>query len=539
MFRCTVRPPCRRASLWIVLLLFLPVAPAAGEEPPWRPDPADWPMFMHDAQNTGATPAVLPLRPLHMRWHEAFWEWTHLWSQPAIVGPDLYLAMMDGVLVHLDAETGEERWRHQAADAIAVTPCVVGDLIVYGDFAGRIVALDRRSGEPRWQVPTDGPIYSSPTYADGLLFVGSNDARLYCLRPSDGEVLWAFETGDMIYSSPAYWDGVVYFASEDMHAYAVNAADGSLRWKHRLFGPCNRSNHPWVAAEAGKVVFCSASNSDAEAGHSQKSTIWMSVPKPWVAEAMGLAPGSNVGHWQLSDPYQQMRLSIRNAIERPELQAYYVFDLGSGQEMRDFTYRPAEGEPIVSPYLPFVCWYNNAARSVLVGSRLYVQDMGIGGDGGVFQVDLATGEFRQVAQGRPHRGDEYTALTATAGVPLAGFMNYVGALDPRGGRRIELWNHSDNRFWYQVPLPPPQLSIWPIDHPDGWQPGMGEYLQKDDQAMREGRAHTRALSWGHFYTGLGTGYGGGSCYGQLIVAGGTAYYPVAGNLICFEPAEGQ
>jgi hypothetical protein len=529
------RIACR--GLLLLLLVAALGAPAAGQQPgePWRPAPGDWPMFMHNAQNTGQTPATLPLQRLHLRWHQTFWEWTHLWSQPVIAGSDLYLAMMDGVLVHLDADSGRENWRHQAADAIAITPCIVDGLIIYGDFAGRIVALDRRDGRPRWSIQAGGAIYSSPTYADGRLFVGSNDGRLYCVDPVSGQVLWTFQAGEMIYSSPAYWDGVVYFASEDMYAYAVNAADGQLRWKHRLFGPCNRSNHPFVAAEAGVVVFTAPSNSDSEAGHSQKDTIWRSVPKPWLQKAWNTTGA--VGHWQAKDIDEIVELSIRNIRQTPELQAIYVYDLKSGQEVRDFTYVGTSGQRHESPFLPLVTWYNNAARGVLVdGHILYLQDIE-NHVGGVFRVDLKTREFRRDSlDGHPHRGDEFTALTAAGNVPLAGFMEYVGAYNPQTRRRFEMFNEAHQRHWYVLPLPPPQLKIWPNDNPEGWQPGMREYLRMHDQAMKEGRSRIRAMVWGHFYTGLGTGYGGGAAYGQLIIANGRAYYPVGGSLICFEPA---
>jgi len=110
---------------------------------------ADWPMYRHDAQRSGRSPA----------------------SVPANVAP-LWQADLGG----------------------EITPPVIADgrLVVAIKDAHRVCCLDASDGKPQWTFTAGGRIDSPPTFHGGTVLFGCRDGWVYCLRASDGQLAWRF-----------------------------------------------------------------------------------------------------------------------------------------------------------------------------------------------------------------------------------------------------------------------------------------------------------------------------------------------------------
>jgi alcohol dehydrogenase (cytochrome c) len=64
-----------------------------------------------------------------------------------------------GWVVAIDADSGEERWKHQMdAPILGAVTVTAGGLVVTGDMAGTLVALDAESGEELWSTSTGGAL---------------------------------------------------------------------------------------------------------------------------------------------------------------------------------------------------------------------------------------------------------------------------------------------------------------------------------------------------------------------------------------------
>jgi outer membrane protein assembly factor BamB len=185
-------------------------------------------------------------------------------------GPQRRFALADGCDTAIGTDTvGDltEAWFFNTDDVVTATPAVAGGSVFVGDWAGTFYAIDAETGEERWRHTTDphptvysGQIVSSAAVADvdgrSLVYFGGGKT-LYALDAATGEEVWAFDTAvfDLedehdvdattsddqrpteIQSSPLVVDGkvIVGFDAHDRPGFragviAVDAATGELVW---------------------------------------------------------------------------------------------------------------------------------------------------------------------------------------------------------------------------------------------------------------------------------------------------------------------
>ncbi|MBI2804049.1 MAG: PQQ-binding-like beta-propeller repeat protein [Planctomycetes bacterium] len=184
-------------------------------------DAADWPMWRHDANRSGASPHTLP-KKLHLQWSRQYRSTATAW-------PDQAKMQFD----------------------IAREPVVGGQTIYFNSSRYDAVrALDTRTGDEKWTFFADGPIRFAPALGKDRLYFVSDDGYLYCLKAETGKLLWRFRGGpgdrkilgnDRLISTwpargaPVLADGNVYFAASiwpfmGIFIHAVDADTGKAVW---------------------------------------------------------------------------------------------------------------------------------------------------------------------------------------------------------------------------------------------------------------------------------------------------------------------
>jgi outer membrane protein assembly factor BamB len=118
------------------------------------------------------------------------WKYDHKISwvigSPAVVDGMVYVGSSDAhFLQALDAATGVERWRTDAASTVWGSAAIAGKHVVYGDGAGRLHIGDRDTGKDLALFRTGAAIHSSPVVDGNLVVFGSDDGGVYALRISD------------------------------------------------------------------------------------------------------------------------------------------------------------------------------------------------------------------------------------------------------------------------------------------------------------------------------------------------------------------
>ncbi len=276
-----------RPTFLLAAALMLRVACATGAEH------ADWPMFGHDPQHTGASACNFASSDLRRAWRfkpgAHVWSYereTAVWSSPVVasVGDKtlLFVGSYDRNVYALNAATGKVVWRFTTGGPVSSTPAVArvgGRMCVFAASAGRtIYALDAASGEQVWAHETFAWGYTvAPSKMSSIVvaevagepavFLGVwNNKRSGFRNVQRGEVLaldaktgrkrWGQVLGSSFVTTPAVAkvDGAeaLLVATYDGKLYSLDLASGARRWaattNERVF------SSPSVALAGGRTL---------------------------------------------------------------------------------------------------------------------------------------------------------------------------------------------------------------------------------------------------------------------------------------------
>lgn len=174
-----------------------------------------------------------------------------------------YTPIPDGItdairpLIAVDAQTGEELWRHDPPVAaeqtyFAGTPAIVDGLLVMGTYTGLLVGLDAKSGEERWTFDIKGAMRESrPVVEDGVLYISDIASVSAVKLGNTPEFLWktSLADGDVEVVSPTVSvDGEFVVVStvapladpsadedaKDTVIHVLNVADGSEAYRYQF-----------------------------------------------------------------------------------------------------------------------------------------------------------------------------------------------------------------------------------------------------------------------------------------------------------------
>jgi outer membrane protein assembly factor BamB len=263
------------------------VQPAIGLRPPFRVvwsrglgSLVEFPAVVSDGiayiGNNHGTVYALSMRNGRVLWRHAV-RGGKMASSPAVVGDELVVHGMDGVVRVLDRHTGRLRfglrvgspiesspivrdridyfgawngnvyaldlrtrrfrWVHHGGSKITSSAALAGRTLYIGDYGGRLLALAPGNGGLRWSAGVNGRIYGTPAVWGGRVFVPSSDGGSLTAFTTGGRYLWRVHTGSYVYSSPAVWAGRVFFGSYNGLLYCVSAWSGRVGWTVWTGGP--------------------------------------------------------------------------------------------------------------------------------------------------------------------------------------------------------------------------------------------------------------------------------------------------------------
>lgn len=181
-------------------------------------------------------------------------------STPAFDGETLFVGGINELLVALDGETGEVRWRvdlparfgtEKPDFGFATSPLVAGDFL-FVQAANSLVKLDKKSGETVWRaLAGDGDMMSSGAFSSPMLatlhgrrqLVVQTRTHLHGIDPADGTVLWRHEVpsfrGMNILTPTVFGDGVFTSTHRNRsYFYRIEARDSGFEareaWNHKV-----------------------------------------------------------------------------------------------------------------------------------------------------------------------------------------------------------------------------------------------------------------------------------------------------------------
>jgi len=175
------------------------------------------------------------------------WDFQH--SSPVIHDGVIYIGTEKGILIGVDAKSGEAVFRCQtlSESAIRATPVVFDGLVMYGDWDGVFYANRIENGSLAWKYDTkkDGTfpwvnaIHGTPTVNDGQVYFAGRSCRLYSLDARTGKKNWHYSspTDQWLLGGPEIVDGTVFLGSSDQRLFhALDARNGELQWTTEVDG---------------------------------------------------------------------------------------------------------------------------------------------------------------------------------------------------------------------------------------------------------------------------------------------------------------
>lgn len=153
-------------------------------------------------------------------------------STPALADGTVYVGANDGV-VHAVAG-GEFEWAGDVGSAVLSNLAVADGTVVVTTRSGDVVALDADdNGAELWRVETDGSFEaSSPVIDDGTVYAASD--AVYALSLTDGSEEWSAAFGGTSVSTPTVFDGAVHVGDDDGSVTAFDADTGDSLWETDL-----------------------------------------------------------------------------------------------------------------------------------------------------------------------------------------------------------------------------------------------------------------------------------------------------------------
>ncbi|MBN1542620.1 PQQ-like beta-propeller repeat protein [candidate division KSB1 bacterium] len=152
-----------------------------------------------------------------------------VFSEPLIVGGDLYIAYYGGSLVCHDLESGVVRYKIDLPTRLESSPSFASGLVILGGDDGVVRAY--RDEKKEWEFKTDGAIKAAPACRDGRVYLGTADERFYCLDASNGKPVWSFAADGKIMNEAAIDGQRVCFGTTRGTLFCLDAESGKELWR--------------------------------------------------------------------------------------------------------------------------------------------------------------------------------------------------------------------------------------------------------------------------------------------------------------------
>jgi outer membrane protein assembly factor BamB len=141
----------------------------------------------------------------------------------------------EGAVVHLDAASGEVKWKTGSLGTVSAKPAFSVGRVVLGTAEKQVVSISARDGELLNKLPLDFAPTSISFSSKGGTLVGDERGHVMLLGDHDNKTVWKFKSGAGVSSVFNAEEGVL-LTSLDNFVYFISDYNGDVIWKRRLPG---------------------------------------------------------------------------------------------------------------------------------------------------------------------------------------------------------------------------------------------------------------------------------------------------------------
>ncbi len=287
----------------------------------------DWPMYQHDAANTGYSESDFPDN-LNLSWNITYSEidnapFLSLFSSPIVSNNKIFIAGVgaESNIYAFNENNGSLIWKKNlilneknTVYAFHSSPaCANGKVyICYGSLfsippKSKIFALNENTGEIIWEkLFYTSSTYPSITIYDDKVIVGGHFtillpiSRLYIFNEENGDLIWKKTMLGYYESTPVVNNNTVFVATSSKspatmglnapifsgksRIYAFNLNDGKIKWKTRIKGHILLSS---PVLSDGKLII--------------PSNIFFGVRMDRVITSLDCQSGEELWHYQIEE----------------------------------------------------------------------------------------------------------------------------------------------------------------------------------------------------------------------------------------------
>lgn len=194
--------------------------------------------------------------------------YTPIHSAPAVDDGRLFSVSDDNELFALDTQTGATLWTYQAIIEsarmlTAPSPAVIGDVVVAPFSSGELVALRVQNGGVLWQnalsatgnltpLATLNDIAAGPVIADGYVFASVQSGTLTAFDMRTGQSVWSQPAGSLGF--PLVVGNFLYTVTIDGEVVCMSKSDGTVIWLTKLQSYKNQKKRKNRIAWAGPIM---------------------------------------------------------------------------------------------------------------------------------------------------------------------------------------------------------------------------------------------------------------------------------------------
>lgn len=121
---------------------------------------------------------------------------------------------------------------------IRLTPALADGRLYAASFDGLVVALDALSGQRLWETATQLPITGGVGVSNnGLVLVGTNKGQVVALRQENGQEAWRAQVSSEVLAPPRAASGIVVVRTSDGKFTGLDARTGEHRWVYASVMP--------------------------------------------------------------------------------------------------------------------------------------------------------------------------------------------------------------------------------------------------------------------------------------------------------------
>lgn len=149
---------------------------------------------------------------------------------------NIVFGSQDTFLYCLNAKTGKEVWKLEAADQIRCTPTIVEGRAFVAGCDGRFHVIDLEKGEELGSVDIQSPTGGSPAALGDSVYFGTEQAGFFAVEWEQPKLKWHFddESGAAIRSNPAVTEKHVIFGAADRRVRSLNPVTKKENWSTTL-----------------------------------------------------------------------------------------------------------------------------------------------------------------------------------------------------------------------------------------------------------------------------------------------------------------